>query len=112
LVRRLASIFTSFITCNPPYAPEPTTSRRHFQGICSSMDNGVCPKESRNFFDGFFFRLLTSPRSITTSCSWVMPSILIEPKEKSSKRIPTSKGPPFTLGSVKRSVDVPVVQQI
>jgi len=24
----------------------------------------------------------------------------------------TSKGPPFTLGSVKRSVDVPVVQQI
>jgi len=39
-------------------------------------------------------------------------SISIEPNEKCSNRIPISKGFPFTLGSVKRSVDVPVVQQI
>jgi len=37
--------------------PVPMTSRRHFQGISSSMDSGVCPKASRNFLDGFFLRL-------------------------------------------------------
>src|SRR5206468_508437 len=62
ILRRLASVFTSFITGSPPYAPMPTTRRWHFQGISSSMDNGVWPKESRNFFDGFFLRLWTSPR--------------------------------------------------
>ena len=49
--------------------PVPMTSRWHLQGISSSMDSGVCPKASRNFLDGFFLRLRTWPRSITTSCS-------------------------------------------
>jgi hypothetical protein len=44
-------------------------SRRHFQGRSSSIESGVCPKAERNFFDGFLFRLLTWPRSITTSYS-------------------------------------------
>ena len=38
-----ASRFTSFITGSLPYAPVPTTSRRHFQGMPSSMERGVCP---------------------------------------------------------------------
>ena len=38
----------------------------HFHGIPSSNDSGVCPKASRNFLEAFFFRLRTSPRSITT----------------------------------------------
>src|SRR6266849_539973 len=71
--------------------PVPITSRRHFQGIFSSTDSGVCPNSSRNFLDGFFLRLRTVPRSITTSCSWVTPSMRIEPKENFSKRI---FGPP------------------
>jgi hypothetical protein len=33
------------------------------------VDKGVCPKTSRNLFEAFFSRLLTSPRSITTSWS-------------------------------------------
>jgi hypothetical protein len=41
--RRSASSFTSFITCERPYAPVPITSRWHFQGIFSLMDRGVCP---------------------------------------------------------------------
>jgi hypothetical protein len=41
--RRCASRFTSFITGKRPYAPVPITSRWHFQGIFSSMDNGVGP---------------------------------------------------------------------
>src|SRR5216683_1769717 len=47
-LRRSASRFTSFITGSLPYAPVPTTSRRHFQGMSSSMDRGVCPNSSRN----------------------------------------------------------------
>src|SRR5213592_939598 len=35
ILRRLASVFTSFITGSPPYAPVPTTRRWHFQGIFS-----------------------------------------------------------------------------
>src|SRR4030095_16739975 len=69
IFRRLASRLTSSITGSLPYAPVPTTRCWHFQGIFSSIDSGVCPKWSRNFFDGFFFRLRTSPPSITTSCS-------------------------------------------
>ena len=49
--------------------PVPTTNRRHFHGISSSNESGVCPKASRNFLEAFFFRLRTSPRSITTSWS-------------------------------------------
>src|SRR6266446_2543049 len=70
--------------------PVPITSRRHFHGICSSTDSGVCPKVSRNFLDAFFLRLRTVPRSVTTSCSWVMPSMRIEPNENFSKRMGTS----------------------
>src|SRR2546426_8161646 len=61
--------------------------RRHRQGIFSSTETGVCPNSSRNFFDGFFLRLRTSPRSITTSCSYLTPSIRIVPKENFWKRI-------------------------
>src|SRR3989442_10061696 len=63
--RRQSSSFTSFITGNAP-VPVPTTRRRHFQGIFSSTESGVCPKASRNFLEGFFLRLRTSPRSIIT----------------------------------------------
>src|SRR5271157_381396 len=49
--------------------PVPTTRRRHFHGIPSSSESGVCPKASRNFLEAFFSRLRTSPRSITTSWS-------------------------------------------
>jgi hypothetical protein len=69
-----------------------TTSRRRRQGIFSSSESGVCPKASRNFGDAFFLRLLTSPRSVTTSCPWATPTIRIEPKENFSKRIHTSTG--------------------
>src|SRR5713226_12861 len=84
---RSASRCTSFITGNLPYAPVPTTSRWHFQGISSSAESGVCPKSSRNFLDGFFWRLRTLPRSMITSCSYVLPSIRREPKEKFSNCI-------------------------
>src|SRR6266446_4466364 len=70
--------------------PVPITSRRHFHGICSSTDSGVCPKVSRNFLEAFFLRLRTVPRSITTSCSCVTPSMRIEPNENFSKRMGTS----------------------
>src|SRR5436309_14817291 len=63
------------------------TSRRHFHGIVSSMQTGVCPNSSRNCLDGFFLRLRISPRSITISCSWLVPSIWMEPKEKFSNLI-------------------------
>ena len=66
--RRSASRRTSSITGNAP-VPVPITKRRQSQGICSATETGVCPNSSRNFFDGFFFRFRTEPRSITTSCS-------------------------------------------
>src|SRR5713101_1108111 len=50
----------------------------------SSTESGVCPNSSRTCLDAFFFRLEISPRSITTSCSYVLPSIWMEPKEKLS----------------------------
>jgi hypothetical protein len=51
--------------------------------VSSSADSGVCRNSSRNFLDGFFLRLRILPRSVTTSCSRVTPSIRIEPKGKS-----------------------------
>jgi hypothetical protein len=48
---RSASFFTSSITGNAPFIPVPITKVRHFQGISSSMDNGVWPKSPRNFLD-------------------------------------------------------------
>src|SRR6266446_1895763 len=81
-LRRSASRFTSFITGNLPYVPVPTMSWLHFQGMSSLTDNGVCPKWARNFLDGFFLRLLILPRSITTSCSYVVPSICLQRAER------------------------------
>lgn len=69
ILRRHASRFTSSITGSEPYFPEPTTSRRHSQGISSSTESGVCPNSSRNFREGFFLRLRILLWSITTSCS-------------------------------------------
>src|SRR5215475_1297370 len=63
------------------------TRRRHFQGIFSSMESGVWPKAPLNCLEGPFFRLRTSPRSMTTTCSQIVPSIRTVPKEKWSKRI-------------------------
>src|SRR5216683_2710349 len=80
--RRRASRFTSAITGSDPYLPVPTMRRWHFQGISSSTDTGVCPNSSRNFFEGFFRRWRILPRSITTSCLKLTPSILIEPNLK------------------------------
>src|ERR1700722_2139053 len=88
--RRSASNFTSFKTGKRPYAPVPITSRWHFQGIFSSMDKGVCPNSSRNLLEGDFMRLRISPQSITTSCSYVLPSIRRAPKENLSKCIRAS----------------------
>ena len=48
ILRRLASCLTSFITGSAP-VPVPMMSRRHLQGISSSMESGVWPKASRNF---------------------------------------------------------------
>jgi len=48
-----------FFSGNRPYAPVPITSWRHFQGISSSTDSGVCPKSSRNFLDGFLLEKLS-----------------------------------------------------
>ena len=89
ILRRLASSLTSFMTSSAP-VPVPITSCRHFHGILSSADSGVWPKTLRNFLDGFFSLMPTSPRSITSSCSYVTPSMRIEPKENSSKRLGTS----------------------
>src|SRR6202049_4352968 len=88
--RRSASSFTSFITGKRPYAPVPITSWWHFQGIFSPMDRGVCPNSARNFLEGAFLRLRISPRSITTSRSYVLPSIRRLPKENLSKCMRTS----------------------
>src|SRR5260370_20267245 len=74
-VAALRLSFTSFITGERPYAPVPITSRWHFQGIFSSMDRCVCPNSSRNLLEGAFLRLRISPRSITTSWSYVLPPI-------------------------------------
>src|SRR5713226_7190125 len=90
IFRRSATRCTSCITGSRPYAPLPMTSWRHFQGMFSSTESGVCPKLSRNFLEGFFLRLRISPWSMTTSCSYVLPSIWREPKEKLSKRIRAS----------------------
>src|SRR5712692_6611743 len=87
IFRRLASRCTSCITGNLLYAPLPITSWRHFQGMFSSTESGVCPKLSRNFLDGFFLRLRISPWSMITSCSYVLPSISREPKVNLSKCI-------------------------
>ena len=83
--RRSASRLASFITGKRPYAPVPITSRWHFQGIFSSIDKGVCPNSSQNLLEGAFLRLRISPRSITVSCSYVLPSIPRAPKENLSK---------------------------
>ena len=56
-LRRLASSCTSFITGKAPL-PVPTIRRRHFHGIPSSSESGVCPKASRNFLEAFFFVVL------------------------------------------------------
>jgi len=44
--------------------PVPTTSRRHFQGMSSSIESGVCPKAERNFFDGFLLLALALNRGV------------------------------------------------
>src|SRR5215469_10064483 len=71
-------------------APVPITRRRHFQGSFSSMESGVCPNSPRNCLEGFFLRLRTCPRSITTSWLYVAPSIRIDPNAKCSNRISAS----------------------
>jgi len=59
-LRLRASCFTSFITGRAPI-PVPMTNCSQFHGIFSSVDSGVCPKDSRYFLDGFFFRFLIFP---------------------------------------------------
>src|SRR5437899_2511642 len=61
IFRRSAWRRTSCITGNLPYAPLPMTSWRHFQGMFSSTESGVCPNSSRNCLDAFFFRLEIFP---------------------------------------------------
>jgi hypothetical protein len=82
ILQRVACFFTSSMTGRSP-VPVPITRRLHFQGISSSTEIGVCPKAARNFLDGFFFRFRILPRSITTSYSWAVPSMRIEPNETS-----------------------------
>jgi hypothetical protein len=45
----LAFFFTSSMTGRAP-VPVPMTSRLHFHGIFSSVESGVWPKASRNFW--------------------------------------------------------------
>jgi hypothetical protein len=47
--RRSASCFTSSMMGKAP-VPVPTTSRRHFQGMSSSIESGVCPKGGAELF--------------------------------------------------------------
>jgi RNA polymerase sigma-70 factor (sigma-E family) len=47
----------------------------------------VWPYRVRRAFDGPFVRFLTSPRSITRSCSYVVPSTSIDPKANDPNRI-------------------------
>src|SRR5260370_19938091 len=61
-----------------------------FPGYLHSVDNGVYPNSSRNLLEGAFLRLRISPQSITTSCSYVLPSIRRAPKENLSKCIRAS----------------------
>jgi hypothetical protein len=56
ILRGCASRFTSSMTGMAP-VPVPITSRRHFQGMSSSTERGVCPKAARNFFGRFLFAL-------------------------------------------------------
>src|SRR5947209_2346250 len=64
----LGFLFHFSMTGRAP-VPVPMTSRLHFHGIFSSAESGVWPKASRNFLEGFFLRLRTCPRSMSTSCS-------------------------------------------
>jgi hypothetical protein len=64
---------TSSSTGSEPWAPVPTTRRRHFQGMGSANERGVWPKALRYGFDSFFLRLLTRPRpepDTATFSSW------------------------------------------
>src|SRR5215472_5827833 len=56
IFRFLASRFTWSITGNAP-VPVPITSLRHFQGMASFGETGVCPKASRNSLTVSFGRL-------------------------------------------------------
>ena len=70
-----------------------------FPRYLSSMDRGVCPNSSRNFLEGVFLRLRTSLRSITTSCSYLLPSTRRVPKENLSKCIHPPRSAAFTRSS-------------
>jgi hypothetical protein len=60
ILRRFASRFTSSITGNAP-VPVPTTKQRHFHGIFSSTDSGVCPKTVAEFLGRSFPALADFP---------------------------------------------------
>src|SRR5229473_547674 len=78
------------MTGRAPLAPVPTTSCRHAQGMSSALDSGVCPNAPRKDFEGFFFRLRILPPSMTTSCSYDVPSIWMEPNLNLPKRMRSS----------------------
>jgi hypothetical protein len=58
-----------FMAFSEFHGDEQMECRPHFHGISSAIEKGVCPNWFRYFFEGFFFRLRTLPRSMTTSCS-------------------------------------------
>ena len=95
----------NFGTWSKRYAPVPITSRWHFHGIFSSMDKGVCPNSSRNLLEGAFLRLRISPQSITTSCSYVLPSITAIRRSAAAIRAerPSSRFPKSSRGRPLRS---------
>ena len=61
-----------------------------FPGYLFSDGQGRMPKLVTEFPRGAFLPLRISPRSITTSCSYALPSIRRVPKENLSKRIRAS----------------------
>ena len=82
---------TPFITGNAP-VPVPTTRRRHFHGIPSSSENGVCPKASRNFFEAFFTHAHRPGRSLHRGCSSLLDAYRAKRESFESHGIISSRG--------------------
>jgi hypothetical protein len=102
--RRLASTCTSLITGKAP-VPVPTTRRRHFHGIPSSSDRGVCPKASRNF--GRF--LLPLAYLATVDHDVVVVADPIDPNGAKGESVESHNVPPMKI-SVFRCADVAAPQ--
>ena len=73
--------------------PGPMINRDPPQGSSSSAESGVCPNLSRYGFEAFLLRLLTAPRSMTMSCSYVRPSTSIDRNPRNRTSITCHRSP-------------------